>query len=81
MSQKEIMRVMRKEDLDRSGLGKPTTIRKLKYSETLSKNQTYDATGIEDAVSYEIPYFDPAGRSLNYVRWKLFPLIESNQPK
>ncbi len=81
MSQKEIMRVMRKEDLDRSGLGKPATIRKLKYGDTLSKNQTYDATGIEDAVSYEIPYFDPTGNPLNYVRWKLFPLIESNQPK
>ncbi len=81
MSQKEVMRVLRKDDLDRSGLGKPTTVRKLRYGEMLSKAQTYDATAVEDAVSYEIPYFDPAGNPLNYTRWKLFPITETNQPK
>lgn len=82
MSQKEIMRVLRKDDLDRSGLGKPATIRKLGLSETLSMEQTYAATKIEDCVSYEIPYFDPAGNPLNYVRWKLFLVGEdAGQPK
>ena len=81
MSQKETLLALRKEDLIRSGLGKPTTIRKLQYSEMLSKNQTYDATAIEDAVSYEIPYFDPRGKPLNYIRWKLFSLSDDNQPK
>lgn len=81
MSQAEIMRVMRKEDLVRSGLGKPATARKLQYGEMLSKTQTYSETGVEDAVSYVIPYFAPDRRPLNYVRWKLFALSQVEQPK
>ena len=81
MSEKEVMRSVRKDDLDGSGLGKPATVRKLRYGEMLSKAQTYDATAVEDAVSYELPYFDPAGNPLNYTRWKLFPITETNQPK
>lgn len=81
MSNKEIMTALRRDDLQRSGLSKPATVRKLKFSEVLSEQQTYQATGVEDAVSYEIPYFAPDGSPLNYTRWKLFPLVESNQPK
>jgi len=81
MNQKEVMRALRKDDLSQSGLSKPATIRKLKYSEPLNQTQTYELTGIEDAVSYEIPYFGPRGEPLNYTRWKLFPIVESNQPK
>lgn len=75
-SNREIMTALRRSDLEDSGLAKPSTQKKLKFTDTLSRQQTAAATGVEDAVSYEIPYFGPNREDLRYRRWKIIPLTE-----
>jgi len=67
----EIGRILRQEDLDGSGIGTPSVLKRLKIGQTLSVPQTEARTGIDDAMCYEIPYYGPDGKSLKYSRWKL----------
>lgn len=76
MSREDTLNIVRREDLAASGLGRPSIIRKLQVSKMLTRQQTAAATGVEDAVSYEIPYFGPRGEDLKYRRWKLIPLTD-----
>jgi len=73
-----MLALLRADDLERSGLNKPATIRKLGLSDMLTKVQTLAETGIEDAVAYTIPYYGPRGEDLKYHRWKLFPLTDED---
>jgi len=73
-----VLLAARRADLDASGLGKPGIIKKLRLTEVLSKAQTSAVTGVEDAVSYEIPYFGPRGEDIKYSRWKLIALTDED---
>ena len=71
---KELLKAARASDLQLSGLNSKSIITKLKLTTLLDAEQTRELTGISDAVSYEIPYFDLKGRATNFSRWKLIPL-------
>ena len=64
-------RILRDHDLARSGLHAAKTRKSLGIEDIIPHTQTEAITGIEDAVSYEIPYFDVRGKSLKYSRYKL----------
>lgn len=76
MSREDTLNIVRREDLAASGLGKPSIIKKLRVGKMLTRQQTAAETGVEEAVSYEIPYFGPRGEDLKYRRWKLIPLTD-----
>lgn len=76
MSREDTLAIVRREDLRASGLGKPNVIRRLGISKMLTAQQTSAATGVDNAVSYEIPYLGPNGEDLRYRRWKLIPLTD-----
>lgn len=58
-------------DLVRSGLADAKTIRRLGLDRVLGREETEEYLGIENAVSYEIPYFDVHGERLTFRRWKI----------
>lgn len=60
-------------DLIRSGLDKPAIIRKLGLTNILGPKETLAQLGLENAVAYEIPYFDAQGERLKFSRWKIIP--------
>jgi len=76
VARRDLMDAVRANDLERSGLHKPSVMRKLGYSAMLSQVQTAAETGIEDAIAYLIPYYSPRGEDLKYHRWKLFPITD-----
>jgi len=78
VARKDLMNAVRANDLERSELHKPSIVKKLGYSAMLSSVQTAAQTGIENAVSYLIPYYSPRGENLEYCRWKLFPLTDDD---
>ena len=78
MAKKDILYELRKADLAASGLDKPSVVKKLGLSDMLSDTQTSAATGIDNAVSYVVPYYGPRGEDLKYHRWKLFPLTDED---
>lgn len=77
MARRDLLSLLRADDLERSGLNKPAVIKKLRLGSMLSEPQTDVITeGIQNAVCYEIPHFGPRGEDLKYSRWKLFPTTE-----
>lgn len=76
MASKDLLAAVRAEDLERSGLNKPRIIKKLGLGDMLSPVQTAAETGVDDAISYVIPYYGPRGEDLKYHRWKLFPISD-----
>ncbi len=66
MAKKDILNELRKEDLERSGLNKPSIVKKLGFGDMLSHTQTEAQTSVKDAVSYIIPYYSPRGEDLKY---------------
>ena len=78
MARKDVLHELRKVDLAASGLDKPSVVRKLGLGDMLSQVQTEADTGVENAVSYVIPYYGPQGEDLKYHRWKLFSLTDED---
>jgi len=78
VARKDLMDAVRADDLERSGLHKPSVMKKLGYGAMLSQVQTAADTGIDNAVSYLVPYYSPMGEDLKYHRWKLFPLTDED---
>lgn len=71
----DLLRAARHADLQPSGLDSPATIKRLGLTKLLGKQETAELTGLKDeAVAYEIPYFDLDGKPTGYRRWKIIPI-------
>lgn len=71
------LRTLRNEDLARSGLDKPSVVKKLKLNDLLNISESEKLLPMNEgeiAVCYRFPYFDINGKEVRYQRWKVIPI-------